>query len=195
MLSRTNPTLEMIRSHKNVLERFVTLLCGVYEEEITTVDAARLYPFKHKGSDFEHMHQHFLRVAYQSGYIWGNTHKKFPDPVPPTDWGWQKVTLDTAPTPVYTTISIILMNLHKLVMCHCKRETVKFLASAVCMGKSVWFFVNVKVCAPIVAIGVGNRQMEIDLRKDYKDVFKNNKHFNSKTMYYFHNQNTLQRHN
>ena len=82
----------MIRTHKNVLERFVTLLYGVYEEQITTVDAARLNLFQHKGSDFEHMppssdamHHHFLRVAYQSGHIWGNTHNKSPDPVPPTN--------------------------------------------------------------------------------------------------------------
>ena len=107
----------MIRTHKNVLERFATLLYGVYEEEITTVDAARLYLFQHKGSDFEHMpqssnalHQPFLRVTYQSGNIWGNAHKKSPDPVPPTNWGRQKETPDTAPTQVYTTVSIISMN-------------------------------------------------------------------------------------
>ena len=72
------------------------------------------------------------------------------------------------------------------------RETVKFLASAVCMGKPVWFFVKVKVCAPIMVIGTGNRQKD-DLKKDYQNVFKNDKHFNS--VYYFHNQNTLQKHN
>ena len=36
---QTKPTIEMIRSHKNVLERFVTQLYCVHEEEITTVDA------------------------------------------------------------------------------------------------------------------------------------------------------------
>ena len=46
LLSSPNPTREMIRTHKNVLERFVTLLYGVYEGEITTVDAARLYLFQ-----------------------------------------------------------------------------------------------------------------------------------------------------
>ena len=51
-------------------------------------------------------------------------------------------------------------------------ETVKFLASVVCMGKLVWFFVNVKVCASIMVIGVGNRQMEIDSKKDYQDFFQ-----------------------
>ena len=51
--------------------------------------------------------------------------------------------------------------------------TVKFLACAECMDKPVLFFVNVKVCAPIMVIGVGNRQMEIDLKNDYQDVFKN----------------------
>ena len=33
------------------------------------------------------------------------------------------------------------------------------------MSKPVWFFVNVKVCAPIMVIGVGNGQMEIDLKE------------------------------
>ena len=96
LLSSPNPTLEMmIRSHKYVFERFVTQLYGVYEEKITTVDATRLYIFQHKGSDFEHMppssdalHQHFLRVAYQSGHVWGNTLDKSPDPMSPTNWGW-----------------------------------------------------------------------------------------------------------
>ena len=73
------------------------------------------------------------------------------------------------------------------------RETVKFLASVICMGKHVCFFVNVKVCAPIMVIGVGNGQMDIDLKNDYQDVFKTDKHFNS--VYYFHIQNTLQKHN
>ena len=39
-------------------------------------------------------------------------------------------------------------------------------------AKPVWFFVNVKVCALIMVIEVGNRQMENDLKKDYQDVFK-----------------------
>ena len=129
LLSSPNPTQEIIRTHKNVLERFVTQLYGVYEQEITTVDAARLYLFQHKGSDFEHMppssdalHQHFLRVAYRSGHVWDNTLNKSPDPVSPTNWGWQQDTPDTAPTPVYTTIPIISMNLPEVVMCHCKKD-------------------------------------------------------------------------
>ena len=92
LLSSHNPTKEIIRTHKNVLERFVTQLYGVYEEEISTVDAARLYIFQHKESDFEHMppssdalHQQFLRVTYQSGHVWGNTSNKSPDPVSPTN--------------------------------------------------------------------------------------------------------------
>ena len=68
-------------------------------------------------------------------------------------------------------------------LCAIVRKTVKFLASAVCMGKPVWFFVNVKVCAPIMVIGVGNRQMENDLKKDYTGAFKNDKNYNSE--YYF----------
>ena len=50
-----------------------------------------------------------------------------------------------------------------------------------------------KVCSPIMVISVGNRQMEIDLKKDYQDGFKNDKKISS--VYYFHNQNTLQKHN
>ena len=95
LLSSHNQALKMIRFHKNVLERFVTQLYGVYEEEITTVDATRLYIFKHKLSDFELMppssdalHQHFLRVTYLSGHVWGNALNKSPDPVSPTNWRW-----------------------------------------------------------------------------------------------------------
>ena len=72
------------------------------------------------------------------------------------------------------------------------RETVKFLASVICKGKPVWSFVNVKVCAPIMVIGVGNGQMDIDFNNDYQVDFKNDKHLNS--VYYFHIQNTLQKH-
>ena len=129
LLSSPNPTEEILITHKNVLERNVTQLNDVYEEGITTVDAARLYLFQHKGSDFEYMppssdvlHQHFLRVAYQSGHVWGNTLNKSPDPVSPTNWGWQQDTPDTAPTPVSTTIPIISMNFPELVMCHCKKD-------------------------------------------------------------------------
>ena len=95
LLSSPNPTKEIIRTHKNVFERFVTQLYSVFVEEITTVDAARLYLFQHEGSDFEHMppsrdalHQHFLGVAYQSGHVWGYTLNKSPDPVSPKNLGW-----------------------------------------------------------------------------------------------------------
>ena len=36
------------------------------------------------------LHQHFRRVAYQSGHVWINTIYKYPDPVSPTNWGWQQ---------------------------------------------------------------------------------------------------------
>ena len=76
-------------------------------------------------------------------------------------------------------------------VCAIVRETVKFLALVLCMGKPVWFFVKVKVCASIMVIGVGNRQTKNDLKKDYQDAFKNDKHFNSE--YYFIIK-TLQKH-
>ena len=128
LLSSPNSTLEMIRSHKNVLERFVTQLYGVYVEEITTVNT-RFCIFQYKGSDFEHMppssdalYQHFIRVAYQSGHVWDNTLNKSPDPVSLTNWGWQQETPYTVPTQVYATIPIISVNLPECVMCHCKKD-------------------------------------------------------------------------
>ena len=76
LLSGPNPTIEMIRRHTPVIERFVMKLYGVSEDSITTVDRARLSLFFHKGRDFDHMppssdalHQHILRVAYQVSYI------------------------------------------------------------------------------------------------------------------------------
>ena len=57
LLSSPNPTQEVIKTHKNVLERFVLQLDGVYEEEITTEDATKLYLFQHKGSDLSRFRQ------------------------------------------------------------------------------------------------------------------------------------------
>ena len=68
------------------------------------------------------LHQHFLRVAYQSGHILGNTLNKSPDPVAPTNLGWQQETPYTARNPIYTMSPIISMNLPERVMCHCKRD-------------------------------------------------------------------------
>lgn len=72
LLSSFNPTLEMIERHTPVFHQFVIQLYGVVDEDITTVDAARLHLFFHKGRDFDHMppssdalHQHILRTAYQ----------------------------------------------------------------------------------------------------------------------------------
>ena len=72
LLSSPLPTIEMIMTHTPTLQRFVMKLYGVSEDNITTVDGARLYLFLHKGRDFNHippssdaLHQHILRVAYQ----------------------------------------------------------------------------------------------------------------------------------
>ncbi|KAJ8368254.1 hypothetical protein SKAU_G00082820 [Synaphobranchus kaupii] len=72
LLSGPSPTIEMIQIHTPVLQRFVLKLYGISEDDNTTVDAARLSLFFHKGRDFDHMppssdalHQHLLRVAYQ----------------------------------------------------------------------------------------------------------------------------------
>ena len=71
-LSGPIPTTEMIRTHTPTLQRFVLMLYGVSEDNMTTVDAAQLALFFHKGKDFDHMplssdalHQHLLQVAYQ----------------------------------------------------------------------------------------------------------------------------------
>ena len=118
LLSSPNPRQELIRTRKNVLERFVTQLYGVYQE-ITIVDAVRLYLFQHKGSDFEHM-----MLCLNIFSEWPIRVDKSPDPVSPTNLGWQQKKTDTAPTPVYTRIPIISINLPELVMCHCKRDCI-----------------------------------------------------------------------
>eukprot|EP00745_Piridium_sociabile_P029611 TRINITY_DN48831_c1_g1_i5.p1 TRINITY_DN48831_c1_g1~~TRINITY_DN48831_c1_g1_i5.p1 ORF type:complete len:333 (-),score=65.80 TRINITY_DN48831_c1_g1_i5:455-1453(-) len=51
LLSCPNPSVEMVRTHTTMLERFVIQLYGVYDDDITSVDAARLYLFLHKGRD------------------------------------------------------------------------------------------------------------------------------------------------
>ena len=83
-----NPSLQMITTHTAMLEKFVIQLYGIYEEDSTPVDAARLQLFLHKGRDFARMppssdvfHQHILSLAYQSGDISGNTLIKDPVPV------------------------------------------------------------------------------------------------------------------
>lgn len=129
LLSCPDPSLEMITTHTSMLGRFVIQLYGVYEEDITTVDAARLFLLLHKGKYFENMppssdalHQHILRAAHQSGHVWGNMTNKAPDPVSPTEWGWQQESPDSAPTPVYTTIHTISRKLPELVVCQCKGD-------------------------------------------------------------------------
>ena len=76
LLSGPNPTIEIIRTHTPILQRFVLELYGVSEDNITTVDAVRLALFFHKGRDFGHLppssdasNQHLLRVAYQVGQL------------------------------------------------------------------------------------------------------------------------------
>ena len=71
-LSAPDPKIDDIETNAAVIQNFVLKLYNVSEENITTLDAARLFLFIHKGRDFEHMppssdalHQHLLRVAYQ----------------------------------------------------------------------------------------------------------------------------------
>ena len=128
LLSCPSPSLQILSTYSAVLQQFVTQLYGVYQNEISTVDAARHYLFLKKGKEFINMppgsdalHQHLLRVAYQSGHIWGNKFEKAPVPVSVTDWGWQQDTPNSTPTPVYTSISTISKNIPELVSCSCKR--------------------------------------------------------------------------
>ena len=67
---------EMIRTHTAMLERFKTKHYSVYWVVVAAVDDARLCLFLQKERNFDHkhpssyvLHQHFLRVAYQSGHI------------------------------------------------------------------------------------------------------------------------------
>ena len=121
--------IETVRVHTKILEKFVVKLYGVNEKEITGVDAARHSLVLSKGKDSEHippssdaLHQYFLRVAYQSGHVWGNALNKSPTPVSPTDWGWQHESPDSVPTQDFTTLPIISKNMPEIVGCHCKNE-------------------------------------------------------------------------
>ena len=69
LLACPNPSVDMMRTHTAMLERFVIQLYGVYDDDITSVDAARRKLLLHKGRNFEHippssdaLHQNFLRV-------------------------------------------------------------------------------------------------------------------------------------
>ena len=75
-LSCPNPSEQMIRTHTSVFQKFVCQLYGVCENRISTVDAARRHLFLKRGKDFLQMppgsdalHQHLLRIAYQSGHV------------------------------------------------------------------------------------------------------------------------------
>ena len=62
-------------------------------------------------------------------------------------------------------------------MCHCKKDC-RIPVQVLYAWSNLYVFVNVKVCALIIVIGVGNRQTENDLEKDNQDAFKNDKQFN-----------------
>ena len=138
LLSRPNPTAEILKTYSAVLQQFVTHLYGVCQNYITTVEAARHHLILNKGKEFLQMppgsdalHQHLLRVAYQSGYVWGNMLIKVSEPVPLNDWIWQQDTPNSAPLPLYTAKPILSKkslswsaasvrqpaNLHTLVRC------------------------------------------------------------------------------
>ena len=79
LLSRPDPSEQMIKAHTAILQQFVLLLYGVCEDGISTVNAARRHLFLKRGKNFLQMppssdalHQHLLRVAYQSGHVWWN---------------------------------------------------------------------------------------------------------------------------
>ena len=70
------------------------------------------------GSDA--LHQHLLRVAYQSGHVWGNMLINTTEPVPVIGWGWDSEALDLPPIPVYRTIPVLSKKIPELVSCQCK---------------------------------------------------------------------------
>ena len=126
-LGRSNISLQTLDVHLPVLEKFVTRLYGVSDTEITSVDAARHHLFLQKGKDFHQMppgsdalYQHLLRVAYQSGHVWGNMMIKASESVDIKHWGWTQDTPTSSPYPVFITISIISNKLPELVSCNCK---------------------------------------------------------------------------
>ena len=105
-------------------------LYGVYQNDITTVsDAARHHLFLNKGKGIlqlppnsDDLQQHLLRVAYQSGYVWGNMLRKCFEPVPVKQWGWQQNTPQSAPTPLYTTKPVLSKKIPDLVSFKCIRN-------------------------------------------------------------------------
>ena len=126
LLSSPKPSLQVLKTHSAVLQLFVIQLYGVCHENVTTVDGARHYLFLKKGKDFLHippgsdaLNQHLLRVAYQGGHVWGNMMEKSAQPVTVTEWGWQQVSHDVAPTPLYTTIPTLSNKIPELVTCGC----------------------------------------------------------------------------
>ena len=127
LLSRPNPSEQIIRTYTAVLKKFVCLLYGVCENGISTVNAARRHLFFKRGKDFLQMppgsdalHQHLLRVAYQSGHVWGNMRINTAEPVPVIGWGWVSEALDLPPIPVYRTIQVLSRKIPELVSCQCK---------------------------------------------------------------------------
>ena len=127
LLSRPNPSPEVLTTYSPVLQQFVTQLYGVCENDASTVDSARHHLFLEKGKDFAQLppgsdafQQHLLRVAYQSGHVWGNLLKKVSEPVSLEDWGWQQETPNSAPTPRFTTIDILSKKTPELVSCKCR---------------------------------------------------------------------------
>ena len=77
LLSCPNPSEQMIRTHTSIFQKFVCQLYGVCENRISTVDAVGTICFLKRGKDFLQMppgsdalHQHLLRIAYQSGHVW-----------------------------------------------------------------------------------------------------------------------------
>ena len=128
-LSCPDISVDVVRTHTGVLEKFVVKLYGVKENEINGVDAARKDLILTKGKDSElippssdALYQHFLRVAYQSGHLWGNALNKSRSPASPIDWGWHQESSDSILTPVFTTLPIISKNMPELVSCQCKHE-------------------------------------------------------------------------
>ena len=129
LLSTANPTEQILINYSALLQKFVVNLYGLSESEIESVDDARHYLFLKKGKDFVQMppgsdafYQHLLRAAHQSGYVWGNMLKKAPADASHsiTDWGWQQLSVDEAPTPMFTTIPLLSKSLPELVSCKCK---------------------------------------------------------------------------
>ncbi len=70
----------------------------------------------------------------QDGHVLANMLCKDPSPVLPAEWGWQQISPDAAPTPVYTTTPVMSKNMPQLVTCKCCVQNQPCMTVCMCQG-------------------------------------------------------------